>query len=330
MSGDLGPRVAISAAKKFTATHQDVDLILFGDEQQLLKILPQKKLARHRISIVHTSDTVTMQDDPAHALRHKKDSSMWRAIEQLREGNVDACVSAGNTGALLAIGKYLLKTFSGVERPAICKAMPVERGQTYLLDLGANTQCSAENLHEFALMGNVLASSATKRPRIALLNIGTESIKGTEVIRSAQTLVQADASLNYVGYVEAGKIFSGDVDVIVCDGFHGNIALKTCEGTARFVGKKIQAVFRRNWLTRLVAILIWPLIKRLRTELDPSMYNGASFLGLQKILVKSHGNANKKAFMQALSVAREQVIQNIPQRIEQAFSASSNISQQLK
>jgi glycerol-3-phosphate acyltransferase PlsX len=195
-----------------------------------------------------------------------------------------------------------------------------------LLDLGANTQCSAENLHEFALMGSVLASAASEKPRIALLNIGTESIKGTEVIRSAQTLLQADESLNYVGYVEASKIFSGDVDVIVCDGFHGNIALKTCEATARFVGKKIQAVFKRNWLARLAAILIWPLIKQLRTELDPSMYNGASFLGLQKILVKSHGNANKKAFMQALSVAREQVIQNIPQRIEQAFSALSNSS----
>lgn len=320
MSGDLGPRVAISAAKKFTATHPDVDLVLFGDEQQLLKILPQKKLARYRINIVHTSDIVTMQDDPVRALRHKKDSSMWRAIELLKDGHADACVSAGNTGALLAIGKYLLKTFPGVERPAICKAMPVERGQTYLLDLGANTQCSPENLHEFALMGNVLASAASNNPRIALLNIGTESIKGTDIIRNAQTLLQADASLNYVGYVESSKIFSGDIDVIVCDGFHGNIALKTCEGTARFVGKKIQAVFKRNWLTRLAAILIWPLIKQLRTELDPSMYNGASFLGLQKILVKSHGNANKKAFIQALSVAREQVIQNIPQRIERAFS----------
>ncbi len=327
MSGDLGPRVAISAAKKFTSTHPDVDLVLFGDEQQLLKILPQKKLTRHRITIVHTNDVVTMQDDPVQALRHKKDSSMWRAIEQLKDGRADACVSAGNTGALLAIGKYLLKTFSGVERPAICKAMPVERGQTYLLDLGANTQCSPENLHEFALMGNVLASADSKNPRIALLNIGTESIKGTDIIRSAQTLLQADTSLNYVGYVEASKIFAGDVDVIVCDGFHGNIALKTCEGTARFVGKKIQAVFRRNWLTRTAAILIWPLIKQLRTELDPSMYNGASFLGLQKILVKSHGNANKKAFIQALSVAREQVIQNIPQRIEQAFSALPHSSQ---
>jgi len=321
MSGDLGPRVAISAAKKFTATHPDVDLVLFGDEQQLLKIFPQKKLTRHRISIVHTSDTITMQDDPVHALRHKKDSSMWRAIEQLRDGHVDACVSAGNTGALLAIGKYLLKTFTGIERPAICKAMPVEQGQTYLLDLGANTQCSAENLHEFALMGNVLASASNKKPRIALLNIGTEAIKGTEVIRNAQALLQSDLSINYVGYVEASKIFSGDVDVIVCDGFHGNIALKTCEGTARFVGKKIQGVFKRNWLARLAAILVWPLIKQLRTDLDPSMYNGASFLGLQKILVKSHGNANKKAFMQALSVAREQVIQNTPQRIAQAFSA---------
>lgn len=328
MSGDLGPRVAISAAQKFTSLYPDVDLVLVGNERQLLAFTSIKKLNNRRITLLNATDVIAMDEDPLHALRHKKNSSMWRAVETLKNQQVDACVSAGNTGALLAIGKYLLKTFPGVERPAICKSMPVEQGQTYLLDLGANTQCSAENLHQFALMGSVLASSKNANPRVGLLNIGTEITKGTEVIRAAQELLQNDSRLNYGGFVEANKIFSGEMDVIVCDGFQGNIALKTMEGTARFISKKIQGVFKRNWITRLAGVMIWPLLKQLRTQLDPSLYNGASFLGLQKILVKSHGNANKKAFMQALAVAREQVLLQIPQRIEQAFSQHSIYSQQ--
>ena len=327
MSGDLGPRVAISAAQKFTATFPDVEIVLVGNEQQLLVFSSLKKLLQQRISIVNATDVIAMDEDPLHALRHKKTSSMWLAIESLKNNHADACVSAGNTGALLAIGKYLLKTFPGVERPAICKSMPVAQGQTYLLDLGANTNCTAENLHQFALMGKILASALNPAPRIGLLNIGTESTKGTDIIKATQDLLQNDSRLNYGGYIEANNIFSGEMDVIVCDGFHGNIALKTCEGTARFIAKKIQMVFKRNWLTRLAGLIIWPLLKPLRAELDPSMYNGASFLGLQKVLVKSHGNANKKAFMQALIVAREQVIQNIPSRIQQEFLNQSSSQQ---
>lgn len=328
MSGDLGPRVAISAAQKITAMFADVDIVLVGNEQQLLTLSSVKKLSRKRISILNATDVVAMDEDPLHALRHKKKSSMWLAIESLNNNIADACVSAGNTGALLAMGKYLLKTFPGVERPAICKSMPVEQGQTYLLDLGANTNCTAENLHQFALMGKILASANKSQPRIGLLNIGTESTKGTDVIKAAQELLQNDPRLNFAGYIEANKIFTGEMDVIVCDGFHGNIALKTCEGTARFIAKKIQSVFKRNWFTRLAGTIVWPLLKQLRTELDPSMYNGASFLGLPKVLVKSHGNANKKAFMQALIVAREQVIQNIPERIQQELLKQSSTSQQ--
>jgi len=323
MSGDLGPRVAISAAQKFTASFADVDVVLVGNEQQLLKFSSAKKLSRQRIDIINATEIVAMDEYPLHALRHKKNSSMWLAINALGNSHVDACVSAGNTGALLAMGKYLLKTFPGVERPAICKAMPVERGQTYLLDLGANTNCTPEHLYQFALMGNILASTNNSKPRIGLLNIGTESTKGTDVIKAAQELLQNDSRLNFSGYIEANKIFSGEMDVIVCDGFHGNIALKTCEGTARFIAKRIQAIFKRNWLSQLIAVIAWPLLKQLRVELDPSMYNGASFLGLQKVLVKSHGNANKKAFLQALIVAREQVIQKIPARIQQELSNQS-------
>ncbi|GGY70552.1 phosphate acyltransferase [Cellvibrio zantedeschiae] len=328
MSGDLGPRVAISAAQNFTARFTDVDIVLVGNEQQLLTFSSVKKLSRQRISILNATEVVAMDEDPLHALRHKKSSSMWLAIQTLNNNDTDACVSAGNTGALLAMGKYLLKTFPGVERPAICKAMPVEQGQTYLLDLGANTNCTPEQLYQFALMGKILASSTNTNPRVGLLNIGTESTKGTEVIKAAQDLLQDDSRLNFAGYIEANKIFTGEMDVIVCDGFHGNVALKTCEGTARFIAKKIQAAFKRNWFTRIAGGIIWPLLKQLRTELDPSMYNGASFLGLQKVLVKSHGNANKRAFMQALIVAREQVIQNIPARIQQELSNESFSSQQ--
>ena len=327
MSGDLGPRVVISAAQKFTASFNDVDVILVGDEKQLLLFQSKKNLSHQRISILNATDVVAMDEDPLHALRHKKNSSMWIAIDSVNNNLADACVSAGNTGALLAIGKYLLKTFPGIERPAICKSIPVEKGQTFLLDLGANTNCTAEHLFQFALMGKILASQNSSSPRVALLNIGTESGKGTDAIKSAQNLLQNDSRLNFSGYVEANKIFSGDVDVIVCDGFHGNIALKTSEGTARFIAKKIYTIFRRNWLARVAGVIIWPILKQLRTELDPSMYNGASFLGLRKVLVKSHGNANKKAFIQALIVAREQVVQNIPARIQQELQNQSSPSQ---
>ncbi len=328
MSGDLGPRVAISAAQKFTTKFHDVEIVLFGNEQQLIGFSSLKKLSRQRISIVNTADVVAMDEEPLQALRHKKNSSMWMAIESLNKNLADACVSAGNTGALLAMGKYLLKMFPGIERPAICKAMPVESGQTYLLDLGANTNCTPEHLHQFALMGKILAASTHAEPRVGLLNIGIEATKGTDTIKSTQHLLQNDLRLNFAGYIEANKIFTGEMDVIVCDGFHGNIALKTCEGTARFIAKKIQDAFKRNWLTRIAGVIIWPLLKQLRSELDPSMYNGASFLGLQKVLIKSHGNANKKAFMQALIVAREQVIQNIPARIQRELSNQTISSQQ--
>lgn len=326
MSGDLGPRVAVSAALKFTSMFADVDVLLVGDEQQLLELTSKKissqNLSQNRITIIHAVDVITMDEDPLAALRHKQNSSMWLALDAVKNNHADACVSAGNTGALLAISKYLLKTFPGIERPAICKAMPAERHTAYLLDLGANIHCSAEQLHQFALMGSVLASSsALHKPRIGLLNIGKEDVKGTDIIQAAQVLLRNDARLNYIGFVEANLIFSSDVDVIVCDGFHGNIALKSIEGTARFIAKKIQRGFSKNWFNKLLGFMMLPLLNQWRAELDPSMYNGASFLGLQKTVVKSHGNANKKAFLQALMVAREQVLQDVPARIQQQFSS---------
>lgn len=320
MSGDLGPRVAISASQKFVTQFPDVDLLLVGNEIQLLSLLPQSKKLHERITLVHAADVVSMHDDPLLALRQKKDSSMWMALDLLRNNDVDACVSAGNTGALLAIAKYLIKTFPAIERPAICKAMPVEAGCTYLLDLGANINCSPEYLRQFALMGSVLASvSNDVAPRVALLNIGTEQQKGTDTLQATQLLLQADTRINYVGFVEASGIFSGAVDVIVCDGFHGNIALKASEGVARFIVNKISKIANQNVLNRLLSLFMWPLLKRLQRELDPALYNGASLLGLQKTVIKSHGGADKKAFLQALIVAREQIIQQVPARIQQVL-----------
>jgi len=321
MSGDLGPRVVISASQKFVTQFPDVDLLLVGNETQLISLLPPAKKLHERITLVHAVGVVSMHDDPLLALRQKKDSSMWVALDLLRNDDADACVSAGNTGALLAMAKYLIKTFPAIDRPAICKSMPVETGSTYLLDLGANINCPPEYLYQFALMGNVLAGASTEMsPRVALLNIGTEQQKGTEELKAAQVLLQADSCINYVGFVEANSIFTGAVDVIVCDGFHGNIALKTSEGVARFIANRIAKFARKNLFNRVLGLFFLPLLKRLKAELDPSLYNGASFLGLQKTVIKSHGGADANAFLQALIVAREQVIQQVPARIQQALS----------
>jgi glycerol-3-phosphate acyltransferase PlsX len=318
MSGDLGPRVAISAAQKFLHLYPDVDLFLVGDQEQLQQTLQG---ANPRINFIHATEVITMDDDPLTALRHKKNSSMWKSLELLRDESADACVSAGNTGALLAIAKYLIKTFPGIERPAICKSMPVSSGVTYLLDLGANIDVSPELLHQFALMGSALAKAfGADQPRVSLLNIGTEAYKGTDILRQAQELLQQDASLNYAGFIEANCIFSGEVDVIVCDGFHGNIALKASEGVAQFIANKISAEFDRHPIKRLLALLCWPMLKHLRAQLNPAQYNGASFLGLQKTVIKSHGSADENAFVHALAVAREQVLLRVPERIHHQFS----------
>jgi glycerol-3-phosphate acyltransferase PlsX len=317
MSGDLGPRIAILASQKFVAQFPDVELLLVGNEAQLQSLLPKFKKLSERITLIHAADVVGMNDDPLLALRQKKNSSMWIALDILRSGDADACVSAGNTGALLAIAKFLIKTFSHIERPAICKSMPVDTGNTYLLDLGANINCSPEHLYQFALMGGVLAGvQGDRAPRVGLLNIGTESQKGTDTLKMAQSLLQDDKRINYVGFVEANSIFTGEVDVIACDGFHGNIALKASEGVARFIANKISKIIKQNLFNRVLSLLMLPLLKRLQHELDPSLYNGASFLGLQKTVIKSHGSADVKAFLHALIVAREQVIQQIPERIQ--------------
>ena len=326
MSGDLGPRVVISAAENFVALHPDVAITFIGDQQLLQPLVVNSRTLRNAAEILHASDVVTMADDPLTALRQKKNSSMWLALDCLRNGQADACISAGNTGALLAISKYLIKTFLDIDRPAICKSMPVDKGATYLLDLGANINCTPEHLKQFALMGSVLAEvMGAEDPRVALLNIGSESLKGTAVLHEAHQLFQDDERINYVGFVEPGDIFTGRDQVIVCDGFHGNIALKASEGAARFIGKKITGTLRRNIFNKALSFVASPLLKQLREELNPSLYNGASFLGLRKIVIKSHGDADQKAFMQALYVAREQAILKLPDRISERLKPTQDI-----
>jgi glycerol-3-phosphate acyltransferase PlsX len=317
MSGDLGPRVVIAAAYQIMTSYPDVELILVGD-QHILAPLLIPSAPSNRLRIHHAPDRVSMDEDPLTALRQKKQSSMWLALVLVRDGLADACVSAGNTGALLAMGKHLLKTFPGIERPAICKSMPVFTGRTYMLDLGANPTCTANQLAQFALMGSVLAAAtASKEARVMLLNIGTEETKGTEAIKSAQELLRADSRINYRGYIEADQIYSGGADVIVCDGFAGNVALKASEGVAKLITKKLHASFRQQWWGKIIGLCLRPITRQVREELDPGRYNGAIFLGLQKTVVKSHGGADQSAFVHALVVAIEQVIERVPEKIRQ-------------
>jgi len=326
MSGDLGPRIAIRAAEKFVAEERHCDIWLFGDEHQLRQFYKASRDPYHQINIVHCTEKVTMDDNPLQVIRHKKSSSMYQALSALAKGDVEASVSAGNTGALLVMAKHLVGMIKGIERPAICKSMPVQKGQTFMLDLGANINCTPEQLHQFALMASTLVMKTnfknpaidedeSEKPKVGLLNIGTEHTKGTELLQLAQTIFAQEKRFNYVGFIEANEIFSGNCDVIACDGFHGNIALKASEGTARFIGDKIQSALKGSFMVRIGLFLIWPVIKSLKLSLDPSLYNGASLLGLNKTVIKSHGSANKKAFLQAIRVAHEQALQNIPQKI---------------
>lgn len=320
MSGDFGPRSTIPAALRAVTACPALELTLVGDQALLERELKARAASDSlsRLHIVHAPDVVAMDADPLYALRHQHQSSMWRSLELVRDGQADACVSAGHTGALAAMARYLLKTFEGVDRPAICKSMPVEQGDCYLLDLGANLVCTCEQLHQFALMGSVLAMTAgIAAPRVALLNIGVENGKGTPVVQAADKALRADARLNYTGYIEANTLYSGAADVVVCDGLSGNIALKASEGVARLIARKVEHNFSRRWIYRLLALVARPVLQRLRAELNPGSYNGASFLGLQRTVVKSHGSADPDSFYQALQVAREQVEQDLPALIRQ-------------
>lgn len=317
MGGDVGIAVVLPAALKALVDFPDLSLILVGDEAQLKAALDEHDgFDESRLSIHHASQVVEMDDSPALALKQKKDSSMRVAINLVKSGSSDACVSAGNTGALMATAKFVLKTLPGIDRPAIMSALPSLSGHTHVLDLGANIDCSAEQLRQFGIMGSaaVEAVEDCSQPSIGLLNVGSEAMKGSAVVKDAATLLQA-SSINYVGFVEGNDIYAGDVDVVVCDGFMGNVALKTSEGLAKMISSRLKESFTRNVLTKLSGLVAYPVLKSFRRSIDPRRYNGASLLGLNGIVVKSHGGADALAFENAIKIARLEAQKNIPQRI---------------
>lgn len=323
MGGDHGPPVTVAASKLALGEIPGVELVLVGDETELRAELERHGLAGNpNVRIHHASEVVTMNDHPAQALKKKKDSSMRVAIDLVRNGTVQACVSAGNTGALMATGKFVLKTVRGISRPAICTQLPGINGHTHMLDLGANPECTAEILAEFALMGSILAQSVDgiEKPSIGLLNIGSEAIKGSEMVKSANQLL-SESRLNFYGYVEGDDIYKGSVDVIVTDGFVGNVSLKTAEGLAALVADVLRSEFGRNWLTRLGALCAMPVLKAVRGRLDPRRYNGASLLGLNGIVIKSHGSADTPSFFNAIKIASIEIEKDVPQRIARAIES---------
>ena len=323
MGGDSGCEVVVPAVGYALKTYDDVSFILVGDEVKLRTAFVRHGVADHpRLSIRHASQQVGMDELPSSALRNKKDSSMRVALNLVREGSADACVSAGNTGALMATSRFVLKMLPGLDRPAICTRLPTQRTHTWMLDLGANVDCEAEHLFQFALMGSVLAQSidGTAQPLIGVLNIGEEEIKGNEQVRLAARLI-AESPLNYAGYAEGDDIYKGRFDVIVCDGFVGNIALKTSEGVARMISTFIREEFTRNIFTRLAALVALPVLKAFRRRIDPRRYNGACLLGLAGIVIKSHGGADALAFANAIKVAVLQVREAVPERIRAQVGA---------
>jgi glycerol-3-phosphate acyltransferase PlsX len=334
MGGDHGPSVTIPASINALSKYDQLHIILVGDKELIQTELQKNKYTNTRLSIQHASEVVEMDESPQSALKNKKDSSMRVAINLIKEEKAQACVSAGNTGALMATARYVLKMLPGIDRPAIASSLPSQKGTTYMLDLGANTDCTAENLLQFAVMGAMLVSSVTGNPKpsIGLLNIGSEDIKGNGVVKQAGELLRR-SHLNFYGNVEGNDIFKGTTDVVVCDGFVGNVALKSAEGIAQLMGRFLTQEFKRNWITKSMAFVSLLVLNRFKKRLDPRRYNGASFLGLKGIVIKSHGGADSYSFFYAIRTAIEEsknnVLENIQKQLELEapldISSSENI-----
>ena len=323
MSGDRGAAVAVLAALDAVAENEALSIILVGIRSELEALLHQESLdrqeVRSRIHIVEAVDVVRMNERPSHALRHKQNSSMAVALRLVRDGEAQGCVSAGNTGALMAFGRSIIRMYPGIERPAITKLIPSLRGRCHVLDLGANVDASAENLYQFALMGSLMASAISNlpEPRVALLNVGEEEIKGNEPVRLASHMLAQSDTINYIGYIEGSDLFRDVADVVVCDGFVGNIALKTGEGVAGLLIELLEQAFTRGIYGRLVGWLARPVLGRLLRLMDPARHNGASLLGLQGVVIKSHGNANERAMLAAIRQAAREVDMEVPRRINE-------------
>ncbi|MBX8533680.1 phosphate acyltransferase PlsX [Pseudomonas cichorii] len=317
MGGDFGPRNIVQASLACLTATPSLHLALVGQAPLIEELIARHSgVDRSRLHIVHASEVVTMDERPSQALRGKPDSSMRVALGLVADGQAQACVSAGNTGALMALSRLVLKTLPGIDRPAMVAAIPTRSGYCQLLDLGANVDCSAEALYQFAVMGAVTAEAlGVVNPRVALLNVGTEDIKGNQQVKQAAVLLQAARGINYIGFVEGDGLYRGEADVVVCDGFVGNVLLKSSEGLATMIVARMDELFRRNLMAKAVGVLAMPLLKRLQTELAPARHNGASLLGLQGIVVKSHGSASAQGFESAIRRALIEVRENLPQRL---------------
>lgn len=323
MGGDYGPSVTVPAALQALTKHLDLHLILVGDENILKSALQThaQKISYDatRLTIQHASQQVEMDELPSQALRMKKDSSMRVAINLVKEEKAQACVSAGNTGALMATSRFVLKTLPGIDRPAIISTFPTmnPNKNVRILDLGANIDSSADSLVQFAVMGSVLASAVENidNPKVYLLNIGEEEIKGNEQVKQTAQLLSNLKNINYAGYIEGDALYQGDADVVVCDGFVGNVALKTTEGVAILIGKMIKEEFMRNWVTKLAGLIVKPILKLFIKRTDPARYNGATFIGLNGTVIKSHGGTSVKGFAHAIQEAIIGVEKKVPERI---------------
>ena len=317
MGGDFGPVEIVPAVVSAITKYPDLHLVLVGKEDLL-----DTELSKHsyqnqeRIRVQHASEVVEMHEPPSSAMRNKKNSSMRIAIDLVKNEEADACISAGNTGALMATARYVLKMLPGIDRPAICATMPGIEGHTHMLDLGANVDPNTQQLLQFAIMGSELTSAVENKaePRVGLLNVGAEEVKGNDRVKQAAALL-VESHLNYIGFVEGSDIYTGNVDVIVCDGFSGNIALKASEGLADFLKHFTTVVFKGSLYGRIVALFAAPILKSLKRKIDPRRYNGASLLGLRGIVIKSHGGADRVSFATAIEEAIIEVEKNVPQRI---------------
>ena len=316
MSGDLGAEVVVRAAFSTLDRYKNIKFKIIGDQAELHDLVVRIFGEDPRIEIVHASEVVQMSESPTDALRKKKNSSMRVAVNLVKDGSADACVSSGNTGALMATAKFVLKTLPGIDRPAIITELPAKDGSLHMLDLGANTEASANQLFQYAMMGSVVSSDITgiDKPRIALLNIGEEDIKGNDTVREAATLLK-ESDLNYVGFIEGNDLFSGMADVVVTDGFTGNVSLKTIEGAVGLVHHFLKRAFTRNWLSKMQAILASAVLKGLTKEMDARNYNGATLVGLNGIVIKSHGSADSIAFQHAIDTAIVEARKQLPQQI---------------
>lgn len=325
MGGDIGLDTTLPAIGIAQKRHPDIHFILVGDEAQLKAHPEFAKLNAATISIQHAAQVVAMDENPASVLRHKNDSSMWRAIELVRDGKAQACVSAGNTGALMASARYILKMLPGISRPAICATVPSQSGHVHWLDLGANVDSKPQQLQQFAIMGSEVARAVDniEHPTVGLLNIGEEAIKGNDVVKETGKLLE-QSNINYIGFVEGNDIFlRANLNVVVCDGFVGNIALKTVEGIAKFIQKEMEKSFRHNLWSKISALFAMPALRRVKGRIDPRGYNGASIVGLQGVVVKSHGNADAFAYANAINIARLEIERNVIGRIREQLQRNT-------